>query len=358
MDLCRLNRSQCLNNGTCVMNYSSNTAYCLCTQCHVGNFCENILSQQNQYNTDYIYLIIYIVGLCIAVLNNSICLELFIRCKSIRRTNCGVYLIIYSILSLLASSLKLANSVVVYDKSIFNGVRASRERFECIVEKVCSNAAAFLCIWFSACIQLEWSFVFYFNATTRNCTPLRSVVIPAILFVMAIGCGLPVAFYNCEWDNVPHFKVARVLLPAFHITVAILIYIVSIHLSFAGFTRRIHTYGMEKNSFLRTFVTLSWKHFFIFIPAIVYITCYVPFQIVTHLKKPGTRYLRCGISTPEYNTKVLLQALMGVPFAITWLIFVYPSSVYMTEFYMNTWCGHWAARIVLLFRRFTHRVQN
>ena len=114
MNLCVLNFSQCLNNSTCAMNYSSNTTYCLCDQCHKGDFCKDIVIRQNQYNTKYADLIIFIFALCISVLNNSMCLELFIKCKSIRRTNCGIYLIIYSILSLLASILLVADGIVDY----------------------------------------------------------------------------------------------------------------------------------------------------------------------------------------------------------------------------------------------------
>lgn len=143
MDLFHLNISQCLNNGACAMNYSLNTTYCLCDLCHEGNFCESVISRQNKYDTKYAYLVIYCFGLCISVLNKSISLELFIRYKSIRRTNCGIYLIIYSLLALLASSLLVADAVVDYNKNIFRGDAHARNRFHCVVGVAGYNTAVF-----------------------------------------------------------------------------------------------------------------------------------------------------------------------------------------------------------------------
>ena len=81
----------------------------------------------------------------------------------------------------------------------------------------------------------------------------------------------------------------------------------------------------------------------------VYSLCYPPFNSIA--KHDRTRsYYFCGISLPEYIIRVLIRSLVGAPFVITWLLFVYPSRVYMTEFYTNTWCGQWTGHMVLFFR--------
>ena len=146
MDLCHLNVSHCLNNGICAVNYLLNTTYCLCGPCHEGDLCEKILPRQKKYNTKYVFLIIYCFGFCISVLNNCMSLELFFRCKAIRRTNCGVYLIIYSILALLASSLLVADGVVEYDNSIFGGNPYAHNTFHCVVGVAGYNTAVF-CVY-------------------------------------------------------------------------------------------------------------------------------------------------------------------------------------------------------------------
>ena len=175
---------------------------------------------------------------------------------------------------------------------------------------------------------------------------------------MGIGCSIPIAFYNCDWDYVPHLKAARVFLMYFHIAIPIIIYIVATVLSLIGFARRIRAYGLEMNSYMKTFAKLTYSHLFIFVPPLVYAICYGPFNLVASQSKPGMGYYSCGISLGEYIIKVLLRALMGLPFIITWLIFVYPSRVYMNEFYMNTWCGQWTAWIVLGFRRCCSRKKD
>jgi hypothetical protein len=119
--------------------------------------------------------------------------------------------------------------------------------------------------------------------------------------------------------------------------------------------RRIRTYGLENRSWIGTFAKLVYRHLFIFVPPIVYTLCYGLFNLVASDDRSGTGYFYCGISLSKYITRVLLRKLAGLPFIITWLLFVYPSKVYITEFYINTWCGQWTAYIVLLFRLFSCR---
>ena len=94
LNLCRLDALKCLNNGQCAVNISLNITYCKCGPCYAGSVCENTW-QQTQFDTDHVYLIIFIIKLCFSVLNNGVSLEIFIRCNRICRTNCGVYLIVY-----------------------------------------------------------------------------------------------------------------------------------------------------------------------------------------------------------------------------------------------------------------------
>lgn len=48
--------------------------------------------------------------------------------------------------------------------------------------------------------------------------------------------------------------------------------------------------------------------------------------------------------------QILIELFPTVPTVITWLLFVYPSRVYMTEFYLNTWSGQHLAKILLFFK--------
>ncbi|CAF1448641.1 unnamed protein product [Adineta ricciae] len=324
----------------------------MCDQCHEGDFCQD-LRRQNYYNTAYINLIMYIVALSISVLNNTMCLELFLKCRLIRRTNSGIYLIVYSILCLLGSTLIVMDGFVIYDKGtrVFRNDSHGRQRFHCIVGVAGYGSASFLCIWFSAMVQLERGLLLFFGATT-NFSRKRSIIISVLLFLMAIGCSLPLIVYNCGWDGNRHIRPFQIALMFFHICIPILIYLIATILTFIGFARRIYAYGLEKHSQPRLFMKLIYTHLFIFIPPVVYSICYGLFNLVAKYSDPHKGYFPCGISTPEYIVKILLRGLTGLPFTITWLIFVYPSRVYMSEFYMNTWCGQWTAFVVLRFRRY------
>jgi len=50
--------------------------------------------------------------------------------------------------------------------------------------------------------------------------------------------------------------------------------------------------------------------------------------------------------------------LTSAPFVVTWLLFVYPSKVYITEFYLNTWSGQRLAEILTFFKSYNDREEN
>ena len=356
-DLCLLNVTQCFNNGTCVMNYSLNTSSCLCQTCHGGDFCEDTRIRQKDYDTKYVNLIIYCVAFCISVLNNSMSLELFIKCKSIRRTNCGIYLIIYSILALISSTLLVIDGIVDYDQKVFSRIPHARDKFHCVVGIADYNTAVFLCIWFSACVQLERGLLVY-RKVTRNSTRKQSIIVSILLLIMGSACSIPIAAGSCDWDGIPALKTLRVFFMFFYISIPILIYLIATVFSFVGFAGRIRAYRLETQCYMRTFAKLTYSHLFIFIPPLVYGFCFGLFNLVAK-GETDKGYFFCGISLAEYIIKVLLKSLMGLPFIITWLVFIYPSRIYMNEFYMSPWCGQWTAAIILLFRRcFTRKKQS
>ena len=65
----------------------------------------------------------------------------------------------------------------------------------------------------------------------------------------------------------------------------------------------------------------------------------------------GNSYFRCGTSTAEFAVKVAAESLTGTLFVLTWLLSVYPSRVYMSEFYMNRWSGQRSAEISIFLER-------
>ena len=344
-DLCHSNSLLCLNNGQCAVNTLMNTTYCRCDSCHDGVICQHLVPSQTRFDTTYVYLIVAIIGLCFSILNNSLSLELFIGCRRIRRTNCGVYLIVYSILSLISSILLAADQVVqYYPNQLFNNTE-QYGIFHCYVSKIGYNTLVYLCIWFSSFVAFERASVIWYSRRAYA-SRWKLLVTIIITFTITGGSAVPMLVYKCDWDHTPGLQTARYFFVWFYISTGIITYILATVMLLHSFTRRIHRYGVENRSFIKTFLKLLYTHLFIFAPPIAYVIGYIPYTIVYSKSNPDSLYFQCGISTPEFVVKVLIESLMGVPVVMTWLLFVYPSKDYMTEFYLNTWSGQCLARIV------------
>jgi hypothetical protein len=347
VDLNHSNPLKCLNNGQYVVNISLNLTYCQCDPCHEGIFCETEVWEQTQFDTTYVHLIIYIIELCLSILNNILSLELFIRCKRIRRTNDGIYLIIYSILSLLSSILLVADGAVEYYSTQLINSGTQYKALDCYLGKIGYNTLVYLCIWFSSCVALEHGLVIYGDRKikTNRC---RFWVTIIVIFAVAVGSATPFLIFKCNWDNMPNLQTARAFFIWFYFSVGVTIYVLATLLVLIGFTGHIRRYGMENNSCIQTFVKLLYMHLFIFIPPIAYVVSYIPYTIVENTVTSDHSYFQCGISTGEYVIKVLIEALQGVPFVITWLLFIFPSKVYLAEFYLSTWSGKRLVKIISL----------
>lgn len=353
MELCGLNSSKCLHNGICVVNKSLNSTFCQCDTCYEGISCEIFVRKQTQYDTAYIYLILLIAGLCLSVLNNGVCLELFIRCKRIRQTNIGIYLIIYSILSIMANILLVTDAAITYYPNQLVNDSNTHRVFRCFVATVGYNMLVYLCLWFSSFVAFEHSLVICFSGR-MNLTRWRSFVLVIVTVVVAISTATPLVIYKCDWATFPKVKTARGFITWFYITAAIVIYVLAYIIILISFTRHIRDHGMEKKLFIKTFLELLRRHLFIFLPPIAYTLSYIPYTIVINTKNnmfPKRSYFQCGISLAEYIVKVILEMLTGLPFVLTWLIFVYPSKIYLREFYTNTYSGYFLAKIIVFFRR-------
>jgi hypothetical protein len=144
----------------------------------------------------------------------------------------------------------------------------------------------------------------------------------------------------------------------FYIIAGIAAYLAAPVVLLISFSRRIHYYGMENGSRIKAFLKLLKSHLFIFVPPIAYGICQLPYTIVVNTKNPEHSYFQCGISFGEFIIKVIMESLTGTPYVLTWLLFVYPSRVYMTEFYLNTWSGQCLAKIQMFFRYYIGRKKN
>jgi hypothetical protein len=348
--------SQYSNGGQFGLNQTSNGSYYQCDPCHQGVNCADRIpnKQQIQFNTDYVYLIIYCTTLCLSLLNNLLSLEVFQSSKRIRRTNIGVYLTLYSVISIIGSVLLVVDQSMQYFKPYpFASNDKLSETFHCVLEKTGDQVTLFLCVWLSALIALERGLIICLSFK-MNATRWRSVVTLLLVFCVAAVTSTTMVIYRCEWE-VPHKTPKARITSRWFYTATFLagaVYVLATLLVLVSFALRIYYFGTTQESKTKTFLKLLRKHLFIFIPPCVCLLCIIPYQIWYSLKLPNNTYLQCGISTVEYIFKIMIQKLPGIPTVITWLIFVYPSNVYVTEFYMETWSGRHVRKILVFLHFF------
>jgi hypothetical protein len=343
--------SQCLN-GQFIVNQTLNISYCVCNPCYQGLYCADLIPNkpQMQFGTNYIYLIICLAGLCLSLLNNLLSLDVFLSSR-IRRTNIGVYLIVGAIVFIAGSALLVIDRSIQYFKPypFTNNIELS-EKYHCFLEKSGGQITLFLCLWLSALVALERGLITTLDFK-MNATRWRSVVTLLFLTCFTAATTITMLIYRCEY-HAPHNKrQTRITSRMFYASafIAGCIYVLATLLVLVSFALRISTCSTTHESQTEIFRRLLRKHLFIFIPSITYILCICPYQIWYSLKRPEQAFFQCEISTVEYSFKIAIQALTDLPTVITWLVFVYPSNVYMTEFYTATWSGKHARHLLVFF---------
>jgi len=125
-----------------------------------------------------------------------------------------------------------------------------------------------------------------------------------------------------------------------------------------SFAIRIHNFGIGNDSRIKKFVCLLKSHLLIFIPPTAYIICILPYTIANNTVNPAYPYYQCGILLSEFVIKIIMDALKDIPYPLTWLLFVYPSRVYMTEYYLNTWSGKCLAKILFFLGSYNDKEKN
>jgi hypothetical protein len=252
--------------------------------------------------------------------------------------------------------LLVTSQALQYYPNQINSVSNPNQALDCFITRLDAQTLFYLCIWFSSLIAFERGLIICFGGK-MNATRWRAFV--AIIVVLAIASGsiTPLLVYKCDW-NVPNLKTIRNILAGFFIITGILIYLVATVIILISFSRRIRYYGMENGSRIKTFLNLLKTHLFIFVPPIAYGICQLPFSIVASAANSKQSYYQCGISLGEYIIKVLIASLTNTPYALTWLLFVCPSQVYMNEFYLNTWSGNRLYKILSFFISSNDREEN
>ncbi|CAF1437989.1 unnamed protein product [Adineta ricciae] len=333
----------CSNNGQLIFNVTLNQSYCQCNPCYQGLNCSELIprKQQVQFNLKRDNFIISLILTLLTLLNNHLTVELCIRSKRIRSTNIGIYLIIYSLVSIIGRILLFISDSIQYMKSIdlHENIELD-ETLQCFLEKLGKHVATFICVWIGALIAFERALIIC-STVRMNASRWRSMKVLLISLCFIAPTCILMLIYRCQEDS-PHGTLESRLTSALIYTVDFLagvIYLASTIIVLKNLASRISHFTSVQQSRRNIYRILLKRHFFIFLPPLIYSLCVLPYQIWYPINRSKQTFLYCGISATEYLFKILVYQLTPVPTAITWLIFIYPSNVYMTEFYRETRLG-------------------
>ncbi|CAF1217933.1 unnamed protein product [Adineta ricciae] len=329
--------SHCLDGGQLILNQTLNTFFCLCDPCYHGINCSELIprKQQIQFDENLHDLIISLIILCLSLLNNPLTIHVCLKSVRIRRTNIGVYLIIYCVICIIGTIILTIDHFIQYFKPFYSSNDEELyETLHCLLERIGGHVTIFICLWLSALIAYER--VLIICSTVRmNATRWRSIYILLISTCFILPSSTLMLIYGCEWGVVhKNFKSRFTSALVYTIGgVAGILYVLSTILLLKNFTKRMADMTTEPKSKTRICLRFSRDHLFILIPPIFFFFCVVPYQIWYSINRSERPYLHCGISFLEYIFKIIVRQLRLSPTAFTWLIFIYPSKVYMTEFY-------------------------
>ncbi|CAF3265930.1 unnamed protein product, partial [Rotaria sp. Silwood2] len=165
-----MSECECLNNGSCMMNNQTSNYYCVCSDCTDGDVCQNIYYyvQHSMASSMLIYILLEELGFTritlktffifmlsvvtvLSFINNLITL-LTCFIQKIRITVCGVYIILYSILSFIGIAFLEIIAIVTL---FYNSDLLEHPLINCTLMPTFLSLIHDICLWLSAFIAVE-----------------------------------------------------------------------------------------------------------------------------------------------------------------------------------------------------------
>ncbi|CAF0821338.1 unnamed protein product [Rotaria sordida] len=291
--------------------------------------CTDILQQSRYHNlilylpnTEYLLIFLFQLIIVFSIVNNLLTIQTCLR-LSIRITNLGVYLILLS-LSNLIRCIFLQTSLICDTQSL-------QRTALFYVSAISLNILNFSAMCYSSMIACERLFIECFNYPFYA-TRQRSCLFSIILLIITLLTQIPTVLLYFSGFSAS-------------IVISILTKIVkSIEFGTVLITCFLHIvsslFVLKHISVHKVYINLGeqeywcvWRqqmknHMDFFIPPLCYILCILPWYLFKHV------IYSCDRVSPTTILRLyfILIALANVPFTMTFLIYIYPSNVYMNEF--------------------------
>jgi hypothetical protein len=324
----------------------------------------DILSQRTlkwQVALEVIYVSLSTLQFLTATIFNLLTIETVLH-KKIRITSFGVYLIVFSLSSLIG--MILVYFIIIFTL-FFNEELDKNSLIHCRIIPTIIGFTLILCLWIGAFVSIERVLIQCFKYSLYRSR--KYAVIISVLLILLTAAANITTFIG--WKSSVHPIIPSMRLCAFrqfpanwklidaivnsmyiHFVTPWILHILSIICVLIHIVRRkvIFT-GAKRCDWSKIMCQQLKKHKDFFIPPIIIITCTLPHVLLINLSSFGIQRPCLKLNMNAYlRLHLALDFLYYSPQTIGFFTYIYPSKVYMNQF-RETWAVRSGAAIEALF---------
>ncbi|CAF1463950.1 unnamed protein product [Rotaria sp. Silwood1] len=361
LKFCDADKDICLEHGLCITSIVlSSVSSCICYPCYYGDTCEKEIFSRNLWflgqpsrtpemisATKFLLLFFCIIR----IFNCLLCLQTYFSSQKIRITNIGVYLIFYSIISLLISLEEFVAAILLW---FVKQLPESYLSIECLInQKFVLISLSYILGWSICFIALERMLVECFNHSLYT-SRKRSILISTLTFIICPLTTIPGIFTLKQLPVDKLYPQTKQLLIAFncvnYTTLGYTIYkvISSIHMYGTLVSYILLCLGVfvhmlrHRKRIAPSYTTLQnirlilRNHGDFFIPLMLAIFCSIPMIVIGEMIT-CSKALKLK-SLP--NLILIFGIILGLlPTSFSFFFYIYPANVYMVAFWNNSPVG-------------------
>jgi hypothetical protein len=291
--------------------------------------CTDILQQSRYHsltlylpNTEYILLLLFQLIIVFSIVNNLLTIQTCLR-LSIRITNLGVYLLFLSLSNLIRC--------VFLETSLISDTQSLQRTVLYYISAIVLNLLNFSAMWYSSMIACERLFIECFNCALYA-TRQRACFLSFLLFIFTLLTQIPtVLLFFGEFPTPTVIPMLAKIVKSIEfgtVLITCLLHILSSLFVLKNISVHKVYINLDEQEYWLVWRQQMKKHIDFFIPPLCYILCILPWYLFKHVIYSCTRV------SPTTTSRLyfILIALANIPFTMTFLIYIYPSNVYMNEF--------------------------
>ena len=365
---CDADKDTCFQHGLCITTLiPSSLSICICDLCYYGERCEKERFSNNLWSLGSVMLhtpgtffavkFLSIFFSCVQIINCLICLQTYLSSKKIRITNIGVYLILYSIISLLLGLQLLIQSVLLLYAL---DLGYDYWRISCFIDrKFVYTSFTFILGWTIFLIGLERLLIECFHYGLYD-SRKRSFI---LIIVVSIICCLTTIPGIFTLKNIPEDQLLSQILPV--ITPISCINYSSVGYIIDKIILSVHVYGTflcyiilciivvihmlrHRKRIAPNYTTQQNIRFILrnhrdfFIPLVSLIICSTPMIIINEMM---TCAKASQIKSIPYLLVIFGYVFTFLPVSLSFFLYIYPANVYMVAFRRQSFLGRCLFRL-------------